>query len=518
MRPRAVPGEPPSSRAARSRASSLYLSKSAYIAGCQCRRRLWLKLHAPELAAPADSGREMRIQGGQEVGRLAWARFPGGVLVAEPGWEHARALRRTRALLADASVPAIFEAAAETDRVRVRVDVLERLPGGGWALCEVKSATRAKAVHLDDLAVQWFALEQMGLALRSASLVLLDSGYVRGETIDAARLFRNLDVTPETRALARGVPRRARGLARVMQHRRAPDSDPDHHCFEPYTCEFWAHCTRDKPEDWIWRLPRLGRRRFSWLRSAGVTRIRDIPEQTSLTPEQERIREAIRSGEPFVDPALDAALASIEPPTWYLDFEAMSPALPLYPGTRPYETIPFQWSLHRLCADGSLEHQAFLAGGREDPREELVRRLLEKVSASSDPVVVYSGYEARCLGALARVLPGFGPALHDLRERLVDLAAVVRAHVYHPAFRCSYSLKDVAPALVPGFRYENLGAITRGDQAALEFARIAAGEHPAPIEDSLRRALLAYCAHDTLALVRLHQVLRKLATGGVLRD
>jgi hypothetical protein len=496
------------------RAPPVYLSKSTYIAGCQCPRRLWLKLHAPELGSASDSGHEIRIQGGKDVGRLAWDLFPGGVPVEEPPWGHSRALKHTRALLRDEGVPAIFEATCEAEGLRVRVDVLERVPGG-WALHEVKSGTRAKSVHLDDIAVQWFVLERSGLALGSARLLVLEPRYVRGEEcLDVSRLFATTDVTAEVRERAARVPRRAQSLQRLLRRSRAPRIEPDHHCFEPYICEFWAHCTRDKPDDWVWRLPRLGRRAFSSLRSAGVERIRDIPRQVPLSPEQERIREVVCSGHAFVSPALGSALAALGPPAWHLDFETLSPAIPLYPGTRPYETVPFQWSLHRVRSDRTLEHHEFLAGGRADPREELATRLLDVVSDSKEPVLVYSGYEARCLSELATVLPRLRRPLRRLRVRLVDLLEVVRDHVYHPAFRCSYSLKQVAPALVPGFRYEHLGPITRGDQAAQEFTRIASGECAPDVEASLRRALLAYCEHDTLALVRLHEALRGLAVGG----
>jgi hypothetical protein len=187
---------------------------------------------------------------------------------------------------------------------------------------------------------------------------------------------------------------------------------------------------------------------------------------------------------------------------------------PLYEGTRPYQALPFQWSLHRLDAAGAQTHRAFLADGREDPRRAVASSLLEAAAASEDPIVVWSGYESRVLGELAAALPDLAAPLAALRARLRDLAETTRRSVYHPGFAGSFSIKDVAPALVPGFGWDDLAeatGIADGTTAAFAFERIAAGESSALEEASVRAALLAYCGRDTEALVAVHRALRKLA-------
>jgi hypothetical protein len=428
--------------------------------------------------------------------------------------DFAAAERRTRALLADPAVPAIFEAALAHGGVRVRADVLERLDGGALGLREVKATAGVKETHLDDVAVQRWVVEGAGPRVASVEVIHLDTTYVRGEGgIDWPRLFARADVTAACATRLAAVPERVAEMHAVLACGEAPAVEPSSHCWRPHGCEFWGHCTRDKPEDWIHHLPRLRGARAEDLRAAGVERIAAIPEDFPLGALQARVREAVRSGREVVTPGLGAALAGLGPPACYLDFEAMSPPIPLYAGTRPFERIPFQWSLHRIGAAGGVSHRAFLADGRADPRRPLAEALLAALAGTAEPILAYSSFEATVLAELARALPDLAPALDALRARVRDLWPVVRAHVYHPGFRCSFSLKDVAPALAPGLGYGDLDGVADGQRAAYELARIAAGACAPDEEERVRRALLAYCERDTRALLEVHRALRQRAGG-----
>jgi hypothetical protein len=488
------------------------LSKSKYLAGLQCPLRLWLLAHEPEREGEPDAASRAALDAGSEVGERARLLFPGGVLVAEEAWEHAQAVARTRALLADAAVPAVFEAAFEHAGVRIRVDVLERLRGGRFGLCEVKASTLQKDHHLDDLAIQRFVLEGAGLALGAVDLLHVNSDYVRRESgIDWQRFFtreRCDDAVAERmRELRQNVERFHALVARVA----APQVEPGPHCHLPFSCGFWEHCTRVKPADWIYHLPNLREGRFLRLREAGHERISLLPEDAPLTALQTRARDAVRSGRTFASPELAELLRPLAPPLWYLDLETLSPAIPLYTGTRPYESVPFQFSLHRLGRDGRLAQRAFLAEGGGDPRRALAEALVEALALDEAPIAVYSSFERAQLAGLMQALPDLADPLYRVSERLVDLLELVRGHVYHPDFGGSFSIKSVAPALVPGLGYEDLGPVCDGAAASTTFLRIARGELDPEGVASARRALLAYCERDTLALVELHRALVRLA-------
>lgn len=493
--------------------ASLHLTKSRTIAGLQCLRRLWLLVHEPPSYEEPDAGSPLAM--GQVIGRHAHQLFPGGVLVAEEPWQHAQAVARTAALMADAAVPAVFEAAFVHDDIRIRVDVMERLPagrGGGWGLREVKSSTGVKHHHLDDVAVQWHVLAGAGVPVISAEVLYVNNGYVRGAgEVDWPAFFTRADVAGAIEARRGCLLPRLPPMRACLQGDSPPLVEPGGHCHAPYGCEFWDRCTADKPADWIAHLPRLAPARRQELEALGIHAISAIPPGFPLTSKQAIVRDATASGQPYVAPGLAGLLHRFGPPACYLDFEAMMPPIPLYEGTRPYQTLPFQWSLHTEAADGSLTHAAFLASGADDPRRAFAETLVAALGGSGLPIVVYSAYEQTRLRELARQMPDLAPSLEAIIGRLADLLQVVRGAVYLPEFGGSNSIKTVAPALAPGFGYDDLPGIADGSAAAAAFLQLASGDLPSSTQASVRMELLAYCERDTMAMVEVHRALVRLS-------
>jgi hypothetical protein len=195
----------------------------------------------------------------------------------------------------------------------------------------------------------------------------------------------------------------------------------------------------------------------------------------------------------------------------FLDFETMAPAIPRYRGTRPYQTIPFQWSDHILGETGSLEQRHYLCGEDRDPREEFATILLDAIGERGT-IFIYTNYEREILTRLARELPVYGEQLLAPAARFRDLQALIRRSYYHPRFYGSFSLKAVLPALVPGLTYERL-AIREGSLASLAYLRMLDPAAPAGEKAKIREDLLAYCSHDTLGMVRIREeLLRRTGT------
>jgi predicted RecB family nuclease len=423
---------------------------------------------------------------------------------------HAEAVERTRHLITDPAVPAISEAAFAFDRVLIRADILERLPSGRWRLAEVKSTTRVKPEHLHDLAIQAYVITGSGFPVEEMQLVHVDTSYVRGENeIDWHAYFEREDVTAEVRGLLPSVPERVAEMHVILSLPTAPEIRPSGHCFSPYPCEFWDRCTADKPADWIINLPRLKAAMFAELDGSGIESMRDIPPDFPLTPGQQRVVNAVVSGREFISDELRDAITALAPPTSYLDFETFSPAIPLYAGTRPYQRIPFQWSMHHDDGAGEVCHFEFLADGGADPRRVFAETLIEAISRTTGPIAVYSPFEATVLRALAAFFPDLSGSLFVAIDRMVDLLPIIKSHVTHPEFLGSNSIKVVAPALVPGFSYDDLNGVADGNDASAVFYRLAT-DRSLSDEDRgrYRRALLAYCGRDTLALMDVHCILR----------
>ena len=171
---------------------------------------------------------------GNEVGKRAHLLFPGGVLVAEEHWRHVEAMRRTRELIQDANVPAIFEAAFEHEGVRIRVDVLERLGDGRFGLREVKASGSVKEHHLDDLAVQCFVLEGCGLPMGSAELVHVNRDYVRGEgEIDWPRFFAREGCAAQVASRLPAMQGQLDAMHALLARDAAPAIEPGRQCKQP---------------------------------------------------------------------------------------------------------------------------------------------------------------------------------------------------------------------------------------------------------------------------------------------
>jgi predicted RecB family nuclease len=489
---------------------ALRLSKSKFLSGLQCHKRLYLEVHHPSLATKPDAATQAMFDMGTEVGELARSRFPGGALVPAGYRQTEAALSQTAALIQDLSVPAIFEAAFLHGGVLIRADVLERVLTDdgqpcGWRLIEVKSSTKIKDVHLEDLAVQSEVILGAGLTLVSVCLMHINTGYLyRDGAIDLTELFAIQDLSEAVAQRRAAVPERLAAMTRMLLQAQPPAIEPDQHCHTPFDCPFWEHCTKDKPARWIHYLPG-SKQVVSQLTQQGVTTIDEIPAGTRLSPVQRRVKENVE----WVSEKLGPTLKTVQFPVHHLDFETVMLAVPRFPETRPYQALPVQWSNHIEQDHGNVVHHEYLHGEGTDPRKQLAEALLESLG-SKGSICVYSPYEKSVIEQLAEALPLLRTALQALVKRIWDLHPIVRDHYYHPHFDGSYSLKEVLPALVPSMGYDDL-AIKEGGHAASQYYRMVFVETDWIERSKIQEALLAYCKRDTLAMVELRRALKEKA-------
>ncbi len=486
------------------------LSKSKFLSGLQCHKRLYLEIHQPALATPPDAATQAILDMGTEIGILAQRRFRDGVLVKAGFRQREAAIAETAALLQDPMISAIFEGAFEYDGVLVRVDILERMQNGekglsSWRLIEVKSSTRVKDVHLDDLSIQSHVVQGAGLRLDAICLMHIDTRYLyEGGEVDLQALFSIEDVS-ESVANRRGqVLERLAAMRAMLLNPQSPEIEPGQHCHTPYECPFWSHCTKEKPPRWIYRLP--GKKEIvGQLVRQGIMTINEIPDDIRLLDVQRKVKDNVE----WTSSELGGILRSVSYPIHHLDAETVMLALPRFPSTRPYQSLPVQWSNHIELESGEVMHQEFLHGEASEPRRRWAEALIESLGEKGS-IVVYSAYEEALLRQLAETFPEFKSAFKAIVKRLWDLLPVIKNHYYHPAFNGSYSIKSVLPAVVPSLGYGDL-TIQEGGQAAAEYYRMVFLESDWVERDSIREALLRYCARDTLAMVELRRVLGKKA-------
>jgi hypothetical protein len=480
------------------------ISKSKFVAGVQCLKRLYFQVHRPELAAGSTEATEAVMEQGRQVGLMAQEAFLGGVLVAADHEHLGDAIRVTRELVENAAVPAIFEATFEYGGVLVRTDILERRRRAGFRLIEVKSSTGPKPPYAYDIEIQKHVLSGAGIKVEGTRLMHLNRDYVfDGQQYDVSRLFVVAEIPKEQRITDEEISSRLDNQLRVIGQPAPPDVKPGRQCFEPVLCEFYDHCNPELPSDHVSFLPRIRTEKVDDLLASGIMSVHQIPDDFPLSYTQRRAVDALRTGKMWISSELGGELTSLRYPICFLDFETVFPALPRFAGMRPYDHVPFQWSIHRQERPGAvIEHYDFLAESASDPRVSFLESLCEAVKAAGSIVVYNQGFETSRLDDLARWLPKRKSDIDAIKTKLWDLLPVIRRNVYYPTFGGSFSLKRVVAAILPDMNYDGLD-VADGIQAGIAWERFVNSATGAEDKIQLKRALLEYCGQDTLALARI---------------
>jgi Domain of unknown function(DUF2779) len=485
------------------------LSKSKLIAYRQCPKRLWLEVHRPELREDS-SAAQARFRVGYQVGEIARSLYdPAGngttIDVDAEGFDGAFA--HTAELLANSHEPS-FEAGLTIDGALAFADALLprfKTDERAWRMVEVKSSTSVKDYHHDDIAVQAFVAQAAGVTLDSVILAHIDNSWVYPGGEDYRGLFRENDLTAETLARTEEVKGWLTEAQKIVASPTEPKIAVGPQCFSPFECGFCNYCNRDAiqpkfPLDW---LPRLHWTKREQLEEDGVDDLRGVPDEM-LSEIQYRVKEHTLANTVYFHAAGAAAdLAQHGFPAYFLDFESIQFAVPIWKGTRPYQQIIYQFSLHTIDQTGTLAHTEFLDLSGNDPSDPFAKALIAAFG-NVGPVFVYNGaFETARIYELAERYPDLAGALLAINARVVDLLPIARNTYYHPSHCGSWSIKAVLPAAVPELSYDTLDGVQDGGSAMDAFCEAIHPATTAERKSELERQLLAYCRLDTLAMVRL---------------
>lgn len=474
------------------------------MASLQCLKRVHLEANRPELKHYTKKA-EAAFALGHEVGDIARRLYGGeqGTLIGYEGGSLAPALAETRRLMDSLVRTPIFEATLRHDGVLMREDVLLPVGAGGersWRIVEVKASTQRKPEHVHDCAVQAWVHRESGHPLAAVAVAHIDNQFVYPGDGRYEGLLVEEDLTQPVFNLLSSVPgwiERARdAVAGPM-----PEVPVGQHCGEPYDCPFIDFCW---PRDTRYPVQGLGgsKRKLGVLVMNGWRDIREVPAAELSGEQQLRIHRVTQSGTPELLPGARAFVAELSYPRFYLDFETVGPAVPVWAGTRPYEAVPFQWSCHVERAPGQVEHREFLDLSGAAPMRALAERLIETLE-SDGPVLTYTDFEARVMRGLAGRYPDLAPVLEAIAGRLVDLHPVTKTNYYHPDMLGSWSIKAVLPTVAPDMDYAALGGIQEGTEASSAYLEAIAPQTPPERREEIRAQLLRYCRHDTEAMMRL---------------
>ncbi len=481
------------------------LTKSKYMNGLQCLKLLWLVFNDPAKVSDPDAAKQHIFDQGHLVGELAKQLYPGGINIPHDNFREN--INRTAQLTAGRK--ALFEAGFMSGKLFCRVDILNPSEDHQWDIVEVKSSTSVKEENLHDVAFQKYCLQKQGLVVNKCYLAVINNQYVKHGKIDPLQLFTVQDITEDVTAASQDIEDRIEAMFNTISAKECPDIKVGSYCSDPYDCAVVC-CRADLPENNIFELYRGGKKCFE-LFNSGVLYIKDIPPDFKLSRVQQIQKWCDVMGISHIEKQpIKEFLSTLKEPLHYLDFETISPAIPLFDGTRPYQRVPFQFSLHVAEGKGKLRHAGFLADGAEDPRPVFLCRLKETLGSTGSIVTYNQAFEDSVLKELAEAFPDYAEWIAEVRTRLVDLLKPFQNfHYYDPLQKGSASIKQVLPALT-GKGYKEM-EIAGGEQASLAFLQVTYGEATAEERQQVRATLEKYCGLDTEGMLWIVEKLEKTA-------
>ncbi len=511
------------------------ISKSNYLIGRQCARRLWLAKHGSnaEPKLESDDIWELRELEGAAVERCVESCYANSTrIAAHPNEDETDESTGEPETLADLTREAIrqrrtiFQAQLQTDDLLAVIDILEPR-GDAWFVWEVKASTSVTPIHDHDLAFQVETARRSGLEIAGAGVWLLNKDYVRGEALDSGRLLQQIIRSEPVTALADDTRTEIDRQLKLLRNEHTPVAEPGSHCKanrdakngdRPSSCgqiQSEAHCGRELPEDWTGTLPNLSPKKTKALAASGIRSISKIDldnEEIEWTPRQHRMISAVQTGTTFTDAeALGLELDKLQWPIAYVDFE-FDPgvAIPRFRGTKPYTRIPFQWSMHIQQSEGSKLEQPepFLWLDSTDPREPFLQSFLAALPTTGSIVAHSKAAEWTVLKQLANTFADYASQVAPLEERLFDTIDLLQSGYYHAAQRGSYSIKKAAPALL-GHGYEDLD-IQDGMAAVVGWRKAIDPATDPKTRDDLAASLREYCGRDTLLMYDIVEAVRDL--------
>jgi len=483
------------------------LSKSKYLTGLQCPKYLWMQIHEPRKIPEVDAVTQYIFDQGHLVGEYAKKLFPGGIDIPHDGFMEN--IVTTKKLVVERKP--LFEAGILYGNIYSRLDILNPVDEDEWDIIEIKSGTSVKEVYINDVSFQKFCCEKAGLGIRSCKLGFINKQYVKNGETDPRELFILEDISSQVEEISEGMEERVSDLLEVISNKACPEMTIGQHCLAPYECPLRMECWGFLPENSVFDLRGGKTKQFS-LYEQGILSIKDIPEDIPLSRQQQIQKECVMTGDVHVEKEeIRQFLNRLKYPLYYLDLETFGPAIPIFDGTRPYQDIPFQFSLHVVESEGSEPiHYSFLAEGRNDPRPQILRELQRLLGSEGSIVAYNAGFEEGVLKESVEAFREYTDWLDGILTRMVDLLFPFTSfHYYNASQKDTASLKKVLPA-VTGKGYEEV-AIGAGVDASIAYGRIMCSNATEDEIAQVRADLLKYCKLDTEGMIWVVDRLRELS-------
>jgi hypothetical protein len=490
----------------------MQLSKSDYLLYLKHPAWLWLKKYDKSKLPPVDDNLQAIFDTGHSFEPYAESLFPDGVQLGFDDYQSYKSLpERTEAAIQQGE-KTIFQGRFEHGSLTFICDIIDFVDEGVVDLYEIKSTTIAKPEHEDDLAFQLIVLEGCGFEVRNIAVIHVNNQYVRSSKIDPKELTTITDVTDVVKTKREETKERTSAALDMLNNHNGthPDFSPTLASSKDFRewLDIYKHLY-PPPDGSIYTLCQLDAKLLINLQAAGIEYITDIPEDYALKPKQALQVEAAKTKKPIIHAKkIKDFLDTLKYPLYFLDYETMSSLVPYFDGMRPYQQVPFQYSLHVVDAPQSEpRHLEYLHQDFSNPAESVAKSLQEHIANTGSIITWNMGFEKNCNNTLAYFAPEYAEFLAGVNERIVDLMIPFSKSWYvDAAFRGSASIKAVLPVLVPELSYKELEIQEGGSAQRIWMQTILDGKNEHDKEKILND-LIAYCQLDTLAMVKIHQKL-----------
>lgn len=489
------------------------LSKSDYMLFLKHPAWLWIKKHARHFLPPVDAALQARFDEGHAFEPYAESLFPGLIRLGFSDFGSYQALPSVTLETWRNGANVVAQGRYEDGPITCIADIVSR-DGDGYVLTEIKSGTSAKPEHTFDLAFQRVVLEGAGFPIKRCVIAHVNREYVRNGEIDPEQLVAINDITEAVEDQLENTRARIDQALRVAASETMPDPAPERARLKSY--DEWLEI-RDKLDpplgpNSIHRLPFMNAEKATKLIDAGITEIDQVEDASVLAKSTRRYLSALAKGVRSVDSGrLTSFLAEIVYPVYYFDYETSQSLLPPWDGTRPYQQVPFQYSLHiQRAPGGEIEHREYLHRDSGNPMPALLERLREDVGDTGSILVWYEGFEKARNNEMASAYPEYAAFLEGLNARVIDLMKPFADEtITDPAFKGSASIKAVLPVLVPELSYDDLD-IREGSSASRLWKEVTLTNPDSSARDKVYADLVKYCTLDTWAMVAIYRTLQTM--------
>jgi hypothetical protein len=495
------------------------LSKSNYLTYLKHPAWLWLEKHDKVKLPEVDDDTQAVFDAGNLFEKYAEQLFPNGHTLGYKTNGHFDGNKyfalpdlTKEALSGEHTV--LFQGRLEVDGITCIFDVLERNAMGSYNLYEIKSSTKAKPEHEHDLAFQTLVLEKAGLSIENIYVIHVNTEYVRIGDIDPKEITDTTEVTSAVRSLIDFTTEEVEKAKAVMNALTMPDPSPRFARNGAFNEWLKIYETLEGSFDTysIYNLCNVGARRAGELEDIGVTAIADIPEEFHLTTKQYRQVEATRGGERIINvEEIRRFLGTLQYPLYFLDYETFAGVIPAFDGLRPYQQVPFQYSLHVLeHPDAELQHKEYLHTENTLSVEPLLKQLAQDIGPDGSVIVWFQTFEKGRNAEMAAMEPNYNNFLYNLNDRVIDLMIpFAEGWFIDKDFFGSASIKAVLPVLIPELSYKDLNIHGGNTAQRVWMETILMGKNPER-KEVIMNDLRKYCELDTLAMVKIWEVLRKV--------